>query len=88
MWLVEAPGGFGVNNKHVKTEVLVDNGGTVVIRGIFEEEDADSDYKGSLFWGHSGTRTLVQDQDQTNNKKELLVSSRPKLVSERNVIAR
>ena len=29
--------GFAINTKHVKTQVLVENGGTVVIGGIFEE---------------------------------------------------
>ena len=28
--------GFAINTKHVKTQVLVENGGTVVIGGIFE----------------------------------------------------
>jgi type IV pilus assembly protein PilQ len=33
------PAGVAINTKHVKTEVLVENGGTVVIGGIFEEND-------------------------------------------------
>jgi type IV pilus assembly protein PilQ len=28
--------GYAINTKHVKTQVLVENGGTVVIGGIFE----------------------------------------------------
>ena len=28
-----------INTKHVKTEVLVENGGTVVIGGIYEQND-------------------------------------------------
>ncbi|MFO1263681.1 MAG: type IV pilus secretin PilQ [Rhodoferax sp.] len=82
------PAGFGVNNKHVKTEVLVDNGGTVVIGGIFEEEDADSDYKVPVLGDIPVLGHLFKTKTKTNNKKELLVFITPKLVSERNVIAR
>ena len=32
--------GFAINTKHVKTQVLVENGGTVVIGGIFDAERA------------------------------------------------
>ena len=31
--------GFAIDTKHVKTQVLVENGGTVVIGGIFEQND-------------------------------------------------
>ena len=31
--------GFAIDTKHVKTQVLVENGGTVVIGGIFEQAD-------------------------------------------------
>src|SRR5207302_3197556 len=33
------PAGVQINTKHVKTEVLVENGGTVVIGGIYEQND-------------------------------------------------
>src|SRR5207244_11913172 len=31
--------GVQINTKHVKTEVLIENGGTVVIGGIYEQTD-------------------------------------------------
>jgi len=34
-----------INTKRVKTQVLVENGGTVVIGGIFEIEETDGDTK-------------------------------------------
>ena len=34
--------GFAINTKHVKTQVLVENGGTVVIGGIFEQNDRET----------------------------------------------
>ena len=39
------PAGFAIDTKHVKTQVLVENGGTVVIGGIFTEEQSDSSAK-------------------------------------------
>jgi type IV pilus assembly protein PilQ len=35
--------GFGINTKHVKTQVLIENGGTVVIGGIFELTETESE---------------------------------------------
>src|SRR5207247_3568094 len=39
------PQGVQINTKHVKTEVLVENGGTVVIGGIYEQTDRTEDRK-------------------------------------------
>ncbi len=75
--------GFAINTKHVKTQVLVENGGTVVIGGIFEQLDredvtkvpwlGDLPYLGYLF----KTRTL------TTSKTELLIFLTPKVVTDR-----
>jgi type IV pilus assembly protein PilQ len=35
--------GFAINTKHIKTQVLVENGGTVVIGGIFELNETESE---------------------------------------------
>jgi type IV pilus assembly protein PilQ len=75
--------GFAINTKHVKTQVLVENGGTVVIGGIFEQSDredvtkvpwlGDVPYLGNLF----KTRTM------TTSKTELLIFLTPKIVTDR-----
>jgi len=75
--------GFAINTKHVKTQVLVENGGTVVIGGIFEQSDredvtkvpwlGDVPYLGNLF----KTRTM------TSAKTELLIFLTPKVVTDR-----
>ena len=75
--------GFAINTKHVKTQVLVENGGTVVIGGIFEQSDredvtkvpwlGDVPYLGNLF----KTRTI------TTSKTELLIFLTPKIVTDR-----
>ena len=78
------PLGFGVNNKHVKTEVLVDNGGTVVIGGIFEETENTDEYKVPLLGDIPGIGYLFKSKTKQNVKKELLVFITPKLLAERN----
>ena len=75
--------GFAINTKHVKTQVLVENGGTVVIGGIFEQLDredvtkvpwlGDLPYLGYLF----KTKTL------TSSKTELLIFLTPKVITDR-----
>jgi type IV pilus assembly protein PilQ len=82
------PLGFGVNNKHVKTEVLVDNGGTVVIGGIFEEAENVDEYKVPVLGDLPVLGNLFKSKTKTSAKKELLVFITPKLVSDRNVVGR
>lgn len=72
---------IAIKTKHIKTDILVENGGTVVIGGIYEETEnqatsripflGDLPYVGFLF---RNTRT---DRD----KVELLIFITPKIVS-------
>ena len=74
--------GPAINTKQVKTEVLVDNGGTVVIGGIYTQNErtdvtrvpvlGDLPYVGALF------RTTAKNDTKT----ELLVFITPKIVSD------
>jgi type IV pilus assembly protein PilQ len=74
--------GFGVNTKHIKTEVLVDNGGTVVIGGIFEESETTDEYKVPLLGDLPGVGNLFKTKTKQVSKKELLVFITPKLIPE------
>jgi len=77
------PAGVQINTKHVKTEVLVENGGTVVIGGIYEQTDrvdvtqvpflGDLPYVGFLF----------KNRSTNTQKTELLVFITPRIVNER-----
>jgi type IV pilus assembly protein PilQ len=82
------PLGFGVNNKHVKTEVLVDNGGTVVIGGIFEETENTDEFKVPLLGDLPGIGNLFKSKTKQIVKKELLVFITPKLIPERSFTGR
>jgi type IV pilus assembly protein PilQ len=75
--------GLAINTKHVKTEVLVENGGTVVIGGIFEQSDRTDVTKIPFFGDLPGIGLLFRNQAQTSSKTELLVFITPRIVNER-----
>jgi type II secretory pathway component HofQ len=43
------PAGFAIDTKHVKTQVLVEDGGTVMIGCIYETSEPDDEYKVPFF---------------------------------------
>ena len=78
--------GFAINTKHVKTQVLVENGGTVVIGGIFELTETNSETKVPLLGDIPGLGNLFKTRTRSSNKQEMLVFITPKVVSERGAI--
>lgn len=80
---VLTPAGFAINNKHVKTQVLVENGGTVVIGGIFTLEEIDSVNKVPVLGDIPYMGALFRNKSRLANKTELLIFLTPKVVSER-----
>lgn len=79
--------GFAINTKHIKTQVLVENGGTVVIGGIFELIETDDVTKVPLLGDLPVVGNLFKTRSRTSNKQELLVFITPKMISDR-VVAR
>ena len=77
------PAGFAIDTKHVKTQVLVENGGTVVIGGIFEQTDRDEVVKVPFLGDIPYLGNLFKTKSRTSNKTELLIFLTPKVVSER-----
>ena len=75
--------GFAIDTKHVKTQVLVENGGTVVIGGIFTQTDRDEVNKVPLLGDLPGLGYLFKNTARISNKTELLVFITPKIVSDR-----
>lgn len=80
---VLTPAGFAINNKHVRTQVLVENGGTVVIGGIFTLEEIDNVNKVPLLGDIPYMGALFRNKSKIANKTELLIFLTPKVVSER-----
>lgn len=77
------PQGYAINNKHVKTQVLVENGGTVVIGGIFTQDEGEQESKVPLLGDIPGLGYLFKNKSRTTSKTELLIFLTPKVVSER-----
>ncbi len=77
------PAGVQINTKHVKTEVLVENGGTVVIGGIYEQNDRTDITKIPFFGDLPFLGVLFRNTTTTASKTELLVFITPRIVNER-----
>ena len=75
--------GFAINTKHVKTQVLVENGGTVVIGGIFEQQDREDITKVPWLGDVPYLGNLFKTRTTTSSKTELLIFLTPKLITER-----
>jgi type IV pilus assembly protein PilQ len=74
--------GPSINTKHVKTQVLVENGGTVVIGGIYTEDDQTTDTKVPFFGDLPGVGFLFKNNVKSLKKTETLVFITPKLINE------
>jgi len=77
------PGGVAINTKHVKTEVLVENGGTVVIGGIYEQNDRTDITKVPLLGDLPLIGWMFKTSSVSTGKTELLVFITPRIVNER-----
>ncbi len=75
--------GFTIDKKHVKTQVLVENGGTVVIGGIFTQENLEEINKVPLLGDIPYMGWLFKNRLLTTKKTELLVFITPKIVTDR-----
>ncbi len=72
-----------INTKSVKTQVLVENGGTVVIGGIFEQIDRTDEVKVPFLGDVPYLGNLFKTKSRTLNKTELLIFLTPKVVTDR-----
>jgi type IV pilus assembly protein PilQ len=77
------PAGVQINTKHVKTEVLVENGGTVVIGGIYTQQDRSDTTKVPFLGDLPILGIMFRSNTTTTSKTELLVFITPRIVSER-----
>jgi type IV pilus assembly protein PilQ len=74
--------GYAINTKHVKTQVMVENGGTVVLGGIYEQSEGNSVSKVPLLGDLPVLGNLFKTTQRSNDKTELLVFITPKIVAE------
>lgn len=74
------PAGFAINNQHVKTKVRVENGGTVVLGGIYQQADRNNESKVPLLGDLPVVGYLFKTTGRESTKTELLVFLTPKIV--------
>lgn len=74
--------GIAINTKHVQTQVLVENGGTVVIGGIFTEEETEDVAKVPLFGDIPIVGNLFKNKNKSSRKQELLIFITPRSITE------
>ena len=71
--------GPAINTKQVKTTVLVDNGGTVVLGGIYTQEERADVTKVPFLGDIPLFGNLFKSTGKTNNKTELLIFITPRV---------
>jgi len=80
---VSGSGGIAIDTKNVTTQVLVENGGTIVLGGIFQETELITITKVPLLGDIPVLGNLFKDTAKTHNRDELLIFITPRIVSER-----
>jgi type IV pilus assembly protein PilQ len=72
--------GFAIDTKHINTQVLVEDGGTVVIGGIYELNETNARNKVPFLADIPGLGWLFQNSLRATKKQELMVFISPKMV--------
>jgi type IV pilus assembly protein PilQ len=80
--------GFAINTQHVKTNVMVENGGTVVLGGIYQQSESNNVNKVPLLGDLPVVGNLFKTTARENTKTELLVFITPKIVADKLEAAR
>jgi type IV pilus assembly protein PilQ len=75
--------GYAIDTKHVQTQVLVENGGTVVIGGIFQQQENETEQKVPLLGDIPILGNLFRNNIRNSKRSELLIFLTPKVVSEK-----
>ncbi len=76
-------GGIAIDTKNVTTQVLVENGGTVVLGGIFQQTESTTTTKVPWLGDIPVLGYLFKDTFKQNNRNELLIFITPRVISEK-----
>ncbi|WP_420994452.1 type IV pilus secretin PilQ [Cupriavidus sp. 30B13] len=79
---IQTTSGFAIDTKHVQTQVLVENGGTVVIGGIYSQTESTNVNKVPWLGDIPVLGNLFKDNAKVNNRTELLVFLTPRVLNE------
>ncbi|MBC7944417.1 MAG: type IV pilus secretin PilQ [Burkholderiales bacterium] len=74
--------GPAIDTKQITTQVLVENGGTVVIGGIYEQTERETINKVPLLGDIPVLGYFFKNNQKTDDRRELLVFITPKIIKE------
>ena len=77
---VTTPTGVTIDTKQISTEVLVQNGGTVVIGGIFAQTESSTTNKVPVLGDLPYLGFLFRQDSKVDNKSELLIFISPRIL--------
>jgi type IV pilus assembly protein PilQ len=83
----DAPGeegrwGYTVKTKEIKSDVLVENGGTVVIGGIYEQDESESNTRVPFLGDLPYVGFLFKQKTKREVKTELIIMITPRIVDD------
>ncbi|MGX0137190.1 type IV pilus secretin PilQ [Cupriavidus metallidurans] len=79
---IRTDNGFAIDTKHVQTQVLVENGGTVVIGGIYSQEESNTVNKVPWLGDLPVLGNFFKNNAKVNNRTELLVFLTPRVLND------
>ncbi|GJG97110.1 type IV pilus secretin PilQ [Cupriavidus pauculus] len=79
---IQTVSGFAIDTKHVQTQVLVENGGTVVIGGIYSQDESTTINKVPWLGDIPVLGNLFKNNAKVNNRTELLVFLTPRILND------
>jgi len=79
----ETLSGPAIDTKNVQTQVLVENGGTVVLGGIYEQRDRTTVTKIPFFGDLPVVGNLFKNTASIRDRTELIIFITPRVISER-----
>ncbi|MBT3069005.1 type IV pilus secretin PilQ [Rhodoferax sp. U11-2br] len=80
---ISTDAGYAIDTKHIQTQVLVENGGTVVVGGIFTEDTSNTIDKVPLLGDLPGVGVLFKRTVNSTEKREMLVFITPRVLKDK-----
>ncbi len=80
---INTTAGYAIDTKHIQTQVLVENGGTVVVGGIFTEDQVDTVDKVPFLGDLPAVGNLFKRTARSSEKREMLVFITPRVINDK-----
>lgn len=82
---INTSAGPSIDTKAIKTQVLVEDGGTVVIGGIYTQDDQVNESRVPFFGDLPYIGNLFKTRTSTRDRREMLVFITPKIIADKSV---